>query len=378
MEQVKRTPLYEFHKILGAKFVAFAGYSMPVQYTDGVLKEHLHTRQCAGFFDVSHMGQITVWPKNGKKQDLIAGLERLMPCDLFALPKNRQSYSILTNSQGGAIDDIIIANRGTHYHIVVNASRKYIDFNHIKEHLSDRGDIYLDKKKSLIAIQGPLSHSIISEACPGISGMRFMDQRQTKIFSYPCLISRSGYTGEDGFEISIDDENVVPFAENILKKAHLKPIGLGARDSLRMEAGLCLYGNELNEKITPPEASLSWSIHKSRRATNLSRSDFLGAKTILNQLRLGVDYIRIGLLPSGKAPMRQGSEIYADLAGHTKIGVITSGGFSPTLNQPISIGRILKTFSDDNKEIFVKVRGKLLPALITNLPFIPNKYKKTI
>ena len=378
MDEVKRTPLYELHKKLGAKFVSFAGYSMPVQYTDGVLKEHLHTREYAGFFDVSHMGQITVWPKKGKEQDLIKCLEHLMPCDLVSLPINRQSYSVLTNVQGGVIDDIMIANRGTHYHIVANASQKYADFEHLKKHISDTGDVCLLKGKSLLAIQGPLTESILSEICPETIKMKFLDHYQTKIFSFPCLISRSGYTGEDGFEISIDDKNVTALAQKLFENTHLKPIGLGARDSLRMEAGLCLYGNDLNEKITPPEASLSWSIHKSRRTKNSSRSEFLGFRTILDQLNKGTDYIRVGLLPSGKAPMRQGAEIYADLSGDRKIGVITSGGFSPTLSRPISISRILRTFSEQHNEIFVKVRGDLLPAKITNLPFIPSKYKKNI
>ena len=378
MDDVKKTQLYELHKKLEAKFVSFAGYSMPVQYTDGVLKEHLHTRKYSGFFDVSHMGQITVWPKNGKKHELIKCLEYLMPCDLISLPENRQCYSILTNTHGGIIDDIMIANRGTHYHIVVNASQKYADFKHLKEHIADTGDVYLAENKSLIAIQGPMSHKIISEICPDTLKMKFMDQYQTKILANSCLISRSGYTGEDGFEISIDDKSVISLTQNILKNENLKPVGLGARDSLRMEAGLCLYGNDLNQQITPPEAFLSWSIHKTRRERNSSRSNFLGSKIILNQLTDGVDYIRIGLLPSGKAPMRQGSEIYADLSGENKIGVITSGGFSPTLSRPISMGRILKSFSEQNTEIFVKVREKLLPATITKIPFIPNKYKKTL
>jgi len=377
MDQSKQTSLYELHEMLGAKFISFAGYLMPVQYTRGVLQEHLHTRKHAGFFDISHMGQITVWPRNCSKEELIRNLERLMPCDLQSLPVNRQCYSMFTNVDGGVIDDIIVANCETHFHLIVNASQKYSDLDHLQNNLSDKCEVQLENEKSLIAIQGPLSQDILSEFCPEIMYMKFMDNKQVNIFDVPCLISRSGYTGEDGFEISIQNDKILELTEKLLQNEHLQPIGLGARDSLRLEAGLCLYGNDLNVDITPPEADLKWAIHKSRINDHSKPTPFLGSEQILMQLREGVKFIRVGLLPSGKAPMRQGAEIFADPLGNQHIGTITSGGFAPTLNQPISMARINKQFSKVGTEIYVKIREKVLPATIVGLPFVSTKYKKT-
>ena len=375
MNESKQTTLHELHTRMGAKFVEFAGYSMPVQYTDGVLKEHLHTRKYAGFFDVSHMGQMTVRPKSGLVQDLIESLEFLIPSDLTSMPINRQCYSMLTNKEGGILDDIIITNRGTHFHIVVNASQKYSDFDHLQKYASDKCNIDLDEEKSLVAIQGPYAQDVLSNIFPETSKLNFLDSFEISNENFSCLISRSGYTGEDGFEISIRNDDVVNFANELFKHKHLKPIGLGARDSLRLEAGLCLYGNDLTKEITPPEAALTWTIHKSRQNNTPSNKGFLGSDIILNQIKNGVKYIRVGLFPIGKAPMRQGSEIYQSKSG-VKIGTVTSGGFSPTLNRPISMGRIDKAYSDLNSEILVKVRDKFLPAKITKLPFISHKYKK--
>ena len=375
MNESKQTTLHKLHEKMGAKFVEFAGYSMPVQYNDGVLKEHLHTRGYAGFFDVSHMGQMTVWPKSGQARDLIESLEFLIPSDLTSIPINRQYYSMLTNKDGGVLDDIIITNRGTHFHIVVNASQKYSDFDHLQKYISDKCNIYLDEEKSLLAVQGPLAQDVLSNIFPETSKLNFLDSFELSNQDFSCLISRSGYTGEDGFEISISNDEVVSFTNELFKNKYLKPIGLGARDSLRLEAGLCLYGNDLTTKITPPEAALTWVIHKSRLNNTSSSKGFLGLDIILNQIINGVKNIRVGLFPMGKAPMRQGSEIYYSESG-VKIGIITSGGFSPTLNQPISMGRIEKAYSDLNTEILVKVRDKFLPAKITKLPFISHKYKK--
>ena len=375
MEDLKKTSLYDFHENNGAKFVPFAGYSMPVQYKNGVISEHLHTRSKAGFFDVSHMGQIKIWSKNNEKEKLIQELERLMPCDLYNLKENRQTYSLLTNSNGGVIDDLMIANKNLYFQLVVNASQKITDYQYLKENISQGFSIELEENKSLLAIQGPQSEDILASINSNIKTMKFMDSIDISLVDIDCSISRSGYTGEDGFEISVHNKNVSQLVEILFKKSELLPIGLGARDSLRLEAGLCLYGNDLTSDITPVEANLNWVIHKRRRNQNSSNIKFLGNTEILNQLEKGPIYLRIGLLPVEKAPMRTGSIIYLDNEGETEIGIVTSGGFSPTLNKPISMGRIQSEYLEDLEKVYVKVRDKILPAIITKLPFIKTKYK---
>ncbi len=375
MEDLKKTSLYDFHENNGAKFVPFAGYSMPVQYKNGVISEHLHTRSKAGFFDVSHMGQIKIWSKNNEKEKLIQELERLMPCDLYNLKENRQTYSLLTNSNGGVIDDLMIANKDLYFQLVVNASQKMNDYQHLKDNISYDFSIELEENKSLLAIQGPRSEDILASINSNIKTMKFMDSIDISLADIDCSISRSGYTGEDGFEISVHNKNVLQLVEILFKKSELLPIGLGARDSLRLEAGLCLYGNDLTSEITPVEANLNWVIHKRRRNQSSSNINFLGNTEILNQLEKGSFYLRIGLLPVEKAPMRTGCIIYLDNEGETEIGIVTSGGFSPTLNKPISMGRIQSEYLEDLEKVYVKVRDKILPAIITKLPFIKTKYK---
>ncbi len=375
MKDLKKTNLFDFHEKKGAKFVPFAGYSMPVQYKSGVISEHLHTRSKAGFFDVSHMGQIKIWPKNNEKEKLIQALEKLMPCDLHNLKENRQTYSILTNSNGGVIDDLMIANKVSYFQLVVNASQKITDYQHLKNNISQDFDIELEENKSLLAIQGPQSEYILSDINSNIKNMKFMDSIDISLAGIDCSISRSGYTGEDGFEISVHNKNVLQLAEILFKKSELLPIGLGARDSLRLEAGLCLYGNDLTSDITPIEANLNWVIHKRRREQDSSNIKFLGNTKILNQLEKGPSYLRIGLLPIEKAPMRRESIIYLDEGGETEIGIVTSGGYSPTLNKPISMGRIKSEYLEGLEKVFVRIRDKILPATITKLPFIKTKYK---
>ena len=375
MKDLKKTNLFDFHEKKGAKFVPFAGYSMPVQYKSGVISEHLHTRSKAGFFDVSHMGQIKIWPKNNEKEKLIQALEKLMPCDLYNLKENRQTYSLLTNSNGGVIDDLMIANKVSYFQLVVNASQKFTDYQHLKDNISQDFNIDFEENKSLLAIQGPLSEDILSEINSNIKNMKFMDSIDISLAGIDCSISRSGYTGEDGFEISVHNKNVLQLVEILFKKSELLPIGLGARDSLRLEAGLCLYGNDLTSDITPIEANLNWVIHKRRREQDSSNIKFLGNTKILNQLEKGPSYLRIGLLPIEKAPMRRESIIYLDEGGETEIGIVTSGGYSPTLNKPISMGRIKSEYLEGLEKVFVKIRDKILPATITKLPFIKTKYK---
>ena len=375
MKDLKKTNLFDFHEKKGAKFVPFAGYSMPVQYKSGVISEHLHTRSKAGFFDVSHMGQIKIWPKNNEKEKLIQALEKLMPCDLYNLKENRQTYSLLTNSNGGVIDDLMIANKVSYFQLVVNASQKKTDYQHLKNNISQDFDIELEENKSLLAIQGPQSENILSDINSNVKNMKFMDSIDISLAGIDCSISRSGYTGEDGFEISVHNKNVLQLVEILFKKSELLPIGLGARDSLRLEAGLCLYGNDLTSDITPIEANLNWVIHKRRREQDSSNIKFLGNTKILNQLEKGPSYLRIGLLPIEKAPMRRESIIYLDKGGETEIGIVTSGGYSPTLNKPISMGRIKSEYLEGLEKVFVKIRDKILPATITKLPFIKTKYK---
>ena len=375
MKDLKKTNLFDFHEKKGAKFVPFAGYSMPVQYKSGVISEHLHTRSKAGFFDVSHMGQIKIWPKNNEKEKLIQALEKLMPCDLYNLKENRQTYSLLTNSSGGVIDDLMIANKVSYFQLVVNASQKKTDYQHLKNNISQDFDIELEENKSLLAIQGPQSENILSDINSNVKNMKFMDSIDISLAGIDCSISRSGYTGEDGFEISVHNKNVLQLVEILFKKSELLPIGVGARDSLRLEAGLCLYGNDLTSDITPIEANLNWVIHKRRREQDSSNIKFLGNAKILNQLEKGPSYLRIGLLPIEKAPMRRESIIYLDEGGETEIGIVTSGGYSPTLNKPISMGRIKSEYLEGLEKVFVKIRDKILPATITKLPFIKTKYK---
>ena len=375
MKDLKKTNLFDFHEKNGAKFVPFAGYSMPVQYKSGVISEHLHTRSKAGFFDVSHMGQIKIWPKNNEKEKLIQALEKLMPCDLYNLKENRQTYSLLTNSNGGVIDDLMIANKDSYFQLVVNASQKITDYQHLKDNIPQDCNIEFEENKSLLAIQGPQSENILSNINLNVKNMKFMDSIDISLAGIDCSISRSGYTGEDGFEISVHNKNVLQLVEILFKKSELLPIGLGARDSLRLEAGLCLYGNDLTSDITPIEANLNWVIHKRRREQDSSNIKFLGNTKILNQLEKGPSYLRIGLLPIEKAPMRRESIIYLDEGGEIEIGIVTSGGYSPTLNKPISMGRIKSEYLEGLEKVFVKIRDKILPATITKLPFIKTKYK---
>ena len=375
MNELKKTYLFDFHNANGAKFVPFAGYSMPVQYKNGVISEHLHTRNKAGFFDVSHMGQIKIWSKNDNKEELIQNLERLMPCDLRNLKENRQTYTLFTNENGGVIDDLMISNKGSYFHLVVNASQKFKDFQHLKDNLSNFCNIEFEENKSLIAIQGPKSENILSDLNSKINSMKFMDVCNISFLNFDCSVSRSGYTGEDGFEISIENKNVFKLVDALFKNYDLLPIGLGARDSLRLEAGLCLHGNDLNSEITPVEANLKWVIHKRRRDQNDIDLNFLGNKKILKQLKEGPENIRIGLLPIGKAPMRAGNYIYQDIEGKIEIGIITSGGYSPTLRQPISMGRIKNMNLENIENVYVRIRDNILPAKICKLPFIQTKYK---
>ena len=375
MTEKKKTILFDMHERLGAKFVTFAGYTMPVQYPTGVMKEHLHVRSATGLFDVSHMGQIKVSSKLGNRVRLAQRLEKLMPCDLSNLKEGRQCYSFFTNENGGLSDDLMVANRGDHFFLVVNASRKLNDLSYLKDNIGDECNIELLDDRALIALQGPSACSVLEETNRSISEMFFLDVRTVKLFGVDCWVSRSGYTGEDGFELSISNDDVIRVADNILSKASVLPIGLGARDSLRLEAGLCLYGNDLNERITPVEASLNWAIHKSRRIVDDKQGGFVGDEVILNQIQSGSEMKRVGLLPRERAPIREGCKLFENSESEFSIGIVTSGGFSPTLQKPISLAYVKSNLASKNNEIFAEVRGRRMAVTITSLPFVKTKYK---
>src|SRR5579863_3742712 len=317
---LKQTPLHALHVASGGKMVPFAGYDMPVQYGTGVLREHLHTRASAGLFDVSHMGQIALRPKSGRLDDAALALERLVPQDILAVAPGRQRYAQLTRESGGILDDLMVANFGDHLFLVVNAAGKADDEAHLRDRLSDICVVETLPDRALIALQGPKAESVLTRFCPGVSAMRFMDAGPRRVGAIECFVSRSGYTGEDGFEISVPAEAAERLAKDLLADNSVLPIGLGARDSLRLEAGLCLYGHDIDETTSPVEAGLLWSIPKRRRI----EGGFPGAERILLEIAQGPSRRRVGLRPEGKAPAREGVEIVDTT--NAVIGRVTSGG----------------------------------------------------
>lgn len=371
-----RIPLHDLHVAHGAKLVPFAGYEMPVQYAPGVLKEHLHTRAAAGLFDVSHMGQIVVRAKSGRIGDAAAALERLVPQDIVGLPAGRQRYALLTNETGGVRDDLMVANAGDHLFLIVNAACKATDEAHLRAELSDVCTIEVLADRALIALQGPKAAAILGKLSSDAPAMRFMDVRPLSIAGIDCFVSRSGYTGEDGFEISIPADGAEPLTTALLADPDVLPIGLGARDSLRLEAGLCLYGHELDPATTPVEAGLEWAIQKVRRSAGARAGGFPGADVILSQLERGTEKRRVGLRPEGRAPVRDGAQLFADAAATDPSGIVTSGGYGPSVNGPIAMGYLPPELAADGATVFADVRGQRLPLRVTPLPFIAHSYKR--
>uniref|UniRef100_UPI0009FF05D8 glycine cleavage system aminomethyltransferase GcvT n=1 Tax=Allorhizobium undicola TaxID=78527 RepID=UPI0009FF05D8 len=370
------TPLHDLHLALGARMVPFAGYDMPVQYPAGVLKEHLHTRANAGLFDVSHMGQVVVTPKSGRLEDAARALESLVPVDILGLKEGRQRYGFFTDETGGILDDLMITNRGTHLFVVVNAACKQADLAHMQAHLSETCTIELLDDRALLALQGPGTEQVLGELFAGVSGMKFMDVREIPLLDCACIVSRSGYSGEDGFEISVPAEKAEALAKALLEHPDCEPIGLGARDSLRLEAGLCLYGNDIDATTSPIEASLEWAIQKARRTGGEREGGFPGAERILRELQNGTARRRVGLKPEGKAPVRGHAKLYADAEGRTEIGEVTSGGFGPTAEGPVAMGYVPISHAAPGTQIFAEVRGKYLPVTVATLPFITPTYKR--
>jgi aminomethyltransferase len=361
-ETLRRTPLYALHLELGAKMVPFAGYEMPVQYPAGVLKEHLHTREKAGLFDVSHMGQAFL---SGDT----AALERVTPADVSGLKEGMQRYGLLLTDAGTIKDDFMYARLTgeADLYLVVNAGTKEGDFEYIAEKLKGVATLTPRLDRALLALQGPKAAEVLERHSPGISQLTFMKIVRTTVAGAPAIISRTGYTGEDGFEISIEGADAQKVARALLKEVEVLPIGLGARDSLRLEAGLCLYGHDMDDSIDPAEAALMWSIGKRRREAK----DFPAADKIMANAPAKK---RVGIRPEGRAPAREGTEI-ADKTGRI-IGKVTSGGFGPSLNAPLAMGYVEAAFAADGTPLDLMVRGKPLPALVTAMPFVPHTYRR--
>jgi aminomethyltransferase len=372
---LKRTPLHALHLSRGGKMVPFAGYEMPVQYATGVLKEHLHTRSAAGLFDVSHMGQIALRAKSGRIEDAARALERLVPQDVTALPPGRQRYAQFTNEAGGILDDLMIANLGDHLFLVVNASCKAEDEAHLRAHLSDDCIVEPLPERALLALQGPKAEAVLAKFCPDVAAMRFMDAGVRQVNGINCLVSRSGYTGEDGFEISAPAEHAEALASALLDDDDVLPIGLGARDSLRLEAGLCLYGHDIDATTTPVEAALNWSIQKSRRE-GARAGGFFGAEVILPQLAGGAPRKRVGLRPEGRAPVREGVLLFADETSGEPAGRVTSGGFAPSLSAPVAMGYLPTAQAEPGGTVFAELRGQRVRLRVVPMPFVQNSYKR--
>ncbi|MGZ9005675.1 MAG: glycine cleavage system aminomethyltransferase GcvT [Burkholderiales bacterium] len=374
-EALRHTPLHALHIELRARMVPFAGYDMPVQYPPGVLKEHLQTRAGAGLFDVSHMGQIVMRAKSGDVRDAARALERLVPVDILDLAPGRLRYAFFTNAHGGILDDLMVTNCGDHLLLVVNAACKATDEAHLRGQLGKECEVErLDR--ALIALQGPKAETALAILAPECTSMRFMDVRTLTLMGAECMVSRSGYTGEDGYEISAPADIAREIAEELLANADVAPIGLGARDSLRLEAGLCLYGSDIDDKTTPVEAGLSWAIQKERRSGGAREGGFPGAEIILGQLKHGTPRHRVGLRPEGRAPVRASAPLYVQADASARIGSVTSGGFGPSLNAPIAMGYLAAALAVPGTRVFAEVRGNRLPIAVTALPFIVPKYKR--
>lgn len=370
---LKRTPLYDLHVAAGAKMVPFAGYEMPVQYPLGVLKEHLWTREKAGLFDVSHMGQAALIAEDGKFETAARFLETLIPADIFGLQIGQQRYSQLLAADGGILDDLMVTrpkapgSDGAVF-LVVNAACKDADYAHIKARLPSGIRLQVMADRALIALQGPMAAEVLAKQAPKAAALSFMSGTSAELGSMDCHISRSGYTGEDGYEISLSPANAVAAWKLLTGDPLVQPIGLGARDSLRLEAGLCLYGHDIDTTTSPVEAALQWSIQKRRR----EEGGFPGAARIQRELSEGPARVRVGIKPEGRAPAREGTEILS--AGGEKIGAITSGGFGPTVNGPVAMGYVTRANALPGTKLQLVVRGKPLPAEVVKLPFAPHRY----
>jgi aminomethyltransferase len=371
-----QTPLHALHVEMGARMAAFAGYDMPIQYPLGVMKEHAHTRAAAGLFDVSHMGQIALRPRAASMAEVASALERLVPIDVLGLTEGRQRYAFFTTANGGIIDDLMIAHCGDHFVLVVNASRKAFDAAHLRAGLSPVCAVEELEDRALLALQGPAAESVLARLAPDVAGMRFMDVRPLALAGSICLVARSGYTGEDGFEISVPAADAERLARAVLKDPAVALVGLGARDSLRTEAGLCLYGADIDEKTTPTEAALAWAIPKVRRRGGARGGGFPGADVVLRELDAGPTRCRVGLRPQNRTPVRQGAPLFAEPSGAEPLGTVTSGGFGPSVEAPVAMGYVPRALAAAGTTLFAEIRGRRVPVTVTALPFVPHRYRR--
>ncbi len=374
MSDLHQTPLYDLHLELGGKMVPFAGYSMPVQYPMGVMKEHLHTRSDAGLFDVSHMGQVIL---SGASWDAVAtAFERLVPMDVLGLADGRQRYGLFTNDAGGIEDDLMFARRGDDLFVVVNAACKGADIARMKAALEPDVTVAPISDRALIALQGPTAAAAVASLDPAAADMRFMDFGTLNLDGIEVWASRSGYTGEDGFEISVADADAETLARRLLALEGVEAIGLGARDSLRLEAGLCLYGNDIDAHTNPVEGSLTWAIQKVRRKDGDREGGYPGADAVQKAFEDGVARKRVGLAPEGRAPMREGTQLYDAETGGRLVGSVTSGSFGPTVGGPVAMGYVGSEYASVDTALWGEVRGKRLPVRVAKLPFVAANFKR--
>ena len=374
MSELNRTPLYDLHVALGAKMVSFAGYEMPVQYKLGVMKEHLHCRAAAGLFDVSHMGQVVL--RAADPDVAKSGLEKLIPQDVLGLGEGRQRYGFFTNDAGGIEDDLMFANRGDHLFVVVNAACKDADVARLRDALEPEVTVKLLENRALLALQGPKAEAVLAEHHPMVADMTFMDVATLPLAGAECWVSRSGYTGEDGYEISVPVAAATDLAQAMLAHEDVEAIGLGARDSLRLEAGLCLYGHDIDDQTSPVQAALTWGIQKARRSGGDRAGGFPGDGRILRELSNGVSRKRVGLQPQGRAPMREGTQLFADETSQDVIGTVTSGGFGPSVGAPVAMGYVQIAQAEVGTALYGDVRGKRLPVTVAKLPFVAPGFKR--
>ncbi len=364
----KRVPLHDLHLALGARMVEFAGYDMPLHYPAGIMAEHRHTRTAASLFDVSHMGQIRL-----AGPDAATALERLVPADIAGLAPGRQRYALFTNDAGGIRDDLMVANRGDHLLLVVNAGCKEADEAYLRHAIGQECEIAALHDRALLALQGPGAEAALARLDPLATAMRFMDVADLLIAGVPCVVSRSGYTGEDGYEIGMASADAIAVAEALLAQGAVAPAGLGARDSLRLEAGLCLYGSDLDEATTPVEAALEWSIPRRRR-----EGGFPGADVILAQLASGPARRRVGLLPEGRAPVRGGTLLFGAEQDADPVGEVSSGCFGPTAGVPVAMGYVRSDLAAPGTRLFAELRGRRVPVSVAALPFVATSYKRAV
>ncbi|OHV11976.1 glycine cleavage system aminomethyltransferase GcvT [Kushneria phosphatilytica] len=367
-DDLLHTSLYDLHQRSGAKFVPFAGYAMPVQFAMGVKREHEHVRQRCGLFDVSHMGQILL---HGNQAAM--ALEQIAPIDAQGLKTGRQRYGLFTNNNGGVHDDFMAVNAGDHFYLVVNAARRSADLVLLQTGLGEDVEIEVLEDRALLALQGPEARTVLSELCPEVGEMIFMDHRRVEIEGVPTWVSCSGYTGEDGYELSVPKEQAETLAQRLLSFESVEPIGLGARDSLRLEAGLCLYGHDLDETTTPADANLGWAIGKARRQGGEREGGFPGADVILTQLaNRDSPRLRVGLQGETRTPVREGTLLYDE--ADVEIGQVTSGTFGPSVGAPIAMAYLERAWTERNQTVYAEVRGKRQPMQVSAMPFIKPRY----